>query len=181
MEYISQLNAFYDLLPNNPLTPKAICLYSILLHIDNKLFWKERFSVANSRLVFLTGIDRRTLDRVRNELIQKNYIKYKKGSGNQAGEYEIVNLHVQNDTQKTLSVQNDTQSVTQNDTQMSHNLSTLIDNKDNSIFNSLLKNAREKFTIKVFADKVRANSWAQSQPEWQSLTLEEQYSFIGKL
>ena len=178
MEYISQLNAFFDLLPSNPLTPKAICLYSTLLHIDNKSFWKERFTVANSRLVILTGIDRRTLDRVRNELIQKNYIKYKKGSGNQAGDYEIIKLYAQNDTQNNLSVQNDTQIVTQNDTQMSYSLSTLIDKyKDDPIYFNLIKTARKKFNISRFHGQLEARSWASKQPGWENFTNEQQWMF----
>ncbi len=180
MKYISQLNAFYELLPSNPLTPKAICLYSVLLHIDNKCLWKERFTVANTYLVNLAGIDRRTLDRVRNELIQKKYIEYKKGKGSQAGEYTIIPLYVQNDMQNNLIAQNDTQIVTQNDAQMSHKLSTLID-KDIDIYSNLLKNAREKFHPTSFSEKVKAQLWAATQEEWRTLTDFERKTFMARL
>lgn len=113
MNYLKQLNAFFELLFTNPLSPKAICLYSTLLHINNKCLWKKRFKVANTTLMSITSIDRRTLDRVRNELVQKGYIEYKKGNGNQAGEYTIINLCVQYDTQ--YDIQCDTQSDIQDD------------------------------------------------------------------
>lgn len=83
--------------------------------MNNKCNWIERFTVSNTMLCALTGIDRRTLDRVRNELIQKGYIEYKKGTGNQAGTYLIVQFDTQN------VIQNDIQ----NGTQMSHNMTTL--------------------------------------------------------
>ena len=87
MNYIEQLNSFYELIEQHPISIKAFCLYHHLLHINNKLFWRERFVLPNSRLVNLTGLDIRTFDRVRNELIQKGLIEYKKGKGSQAGEY----------------------------------------------------------------------------------------------
>lgn len=118
MNYIKQLNAFYELLIVNPLSSSALCLYSVLLHINNKCNWITEFTVANSTLQTFTSLSRIALDRSRNELIQKGYIKYKKGSGNQAGKYLIVNFDTQNDTQ------NDTQSDIQTDTQ-SENINKL--------------------------------------------------------
>lgn len=111
MNYIKQLNAFYELLIINPLSSSALCLYGVLLHINNKCNWISEFTVANSTLQTFTSLSRVALDRARNELIQKKYIKYKKGSGNQAGKYLIVCFDTQNDTQS------DIQNVTQNDTQ----------------------------------------------------------------
>ena len=74
-----------------------------------------------------TSLDRRTLDRVRNELKQKGYIDYKQGKGNQAGKYLLVQFDTQYDTQ--CDTQYDTQCDTQCGTQMSHNVTTL--NKQN--------------------------------------------------
>lgn len=115
MNYIKQLNAFYELLIVNPLSSSALCLYSTLLHINNKCNWIAEFTVANSTLQSFTSLSRMALGRARNELIQKGYIKYKKGNGNQAGKYLIVNFVTQSDTQSVI--QNDTQNVTQSDTQ----------------------------------------------------------------
>lgn len=179
MNYISQLNAFYELLPSNPLSSKAICLYSVLLHINNKCLWKVRFTVANTYLVMLTGIDRRTLDRIRNELIQKKYIEYKKGSGSQAGEYRIIPLYVQNDTQNNLCVQNDIQFVTQNDTQSVTQLDH-INKLNKTIYLSLIEKTHARYPLpRNSAEILAAQAYARSLDEWKLIPKEEQFRIIS--
>lgn len=134
MNYINQLNNFFEVKMVNPISPNAQCLYINLFFINNKCGWKERFTVSNTMISALTGIDRRTLDRVRNELIQKGYIEYKKGTGNQAGTYLIVQFDTQTDTQT------DTQVGTQMSHNSAHNMSTLNKQKLNKTKN---KNRRE--------------------------------------
>lgn len=175
MNYLKQLNAFFELLFTNPLSPKAICLYSTLLHINNKCLWKKRFKVANTMLMSITSIDRRTLDRVRNELIQKGYIEYKKGNGNQAGEYTIINLCVQYDTQ--YDIQCDTQS----DIQCDHiNKQNKID--DDYIYNILHVHACEeendlndyaKNQLAIYKQVIRELCIDEKITELDNLTLEE--------
>lgn len=187
MNYISQLKAFHELRLKNPLSIKAIGLYSVLLDINNGLFWRERFTVANSTIILSTGMNKKTFDRVRNELIQKNYIEYKKGRGNQAGEYKIIKLYddllVQNDTQnvpQNLKVQNDTQIVPQNDTQIVAQ-SVNINKTENSIFFNLLNKARDQMENTSYSSKLHATTWAKNQAEWNQLTSEEQFKFIASL
>lgn len=123
MNYLKQITQFYKLLPNNPLSASAQCLYFYLLNKNNELAWIKEFTVANMIVCGYTGLNRQALDRARNELKQKGYIDYKKGVSNQAGKYLIIEFVTQNVTQ------NDTQSVTQNDTQDDtqggHTVSTL--------------------------------------------------------
>lgn len=114
MNYIKQVNTFYEFLPNNPLSSNAQCLYSYLLNKNNRLGWIKEFTVANKIVEGFTGLSRRALDKARNELKQKGYIEYSKGFGNKAGKYVIVCLDTQNDTQE------DTQSDTQERTQCEH-------------------------------------------------------------
>lgn len=191
MNYIEQLNSFYDLQEQHPISIKAFCLYHHLLHINNKLFWRERFVLPNSRLVNLTGLDIRTFDRVRNELIQKGLIEYKKGKGSQAGEYKIVKLYAQNDRQNDLCVQNDIQIESsaqfdiQNDRQFDIQNDRQIDNinktENEDIYINLLNNARKKFDVSTFGEKIKAQAWAKEQPEWNEISSEEQLWFIKKL
>ncbi len=196
MNYINQLNAFYELLDSNPVSQNAFCLYGHLMDICNKLFWKERFTIANSTLVIKTGINRRTLDRARNELIQKKYIEYKKGSGNQAGEYKIIplyqdNLSAKSDTQNNLSVQNDTQnefdgqkctsSVSQTVTQIVTQTDHIHKTENNNIYFNLINNARELFNVSSFGGKTKALAWAREQAEWNQISRDEQLWFINKL
>lgn len=92
MDYIKEMNAFYDLDMANQLTPNAISLYFALLNIANKLYWRADFTVSNLTLQSRSGIaDRKTIDRARNQLVQKNLIIYKpSGKVNQAGSYTII-------------------------------------------------------------------------------------------
>lgn len=109
MNYIKQVNAFYKLIQDNPLSPNAQCLYNYLLNKCSELGWKSEFSVSNLIVCGFTGLNRRTLDRVRNELVQKGYIEYKKGYSNKAGKYVIVRFDTHNDTHN--GIHNDTHNV----------------------------------------------------------------------
>lgn len=115
MNYIKQINTFYKLIQDNPLSSNAQCLYNYLLNKCSELGWKSEFSVSNLIVCGFTSLSRQALDRARNELTQKGYLKYKKGYSNQAGKYLIVCFDTQNDTQDN----------TQNDIQGGHKVSTL--------------------------------------------------------
>jgi hypothetical protein len=99
MNYLKQLNLFNELKMQNPVSANAQCLYINLLHVNNRNHWKEEFSISNSYMMALTCLSRQALDRARNELKQKGYIEYTKGSGNQPGTYLIVRFDTQIDTQ----------------------------------------------------------------------------------
>lgn len=115
MNYLKQITQFYKLLPNNPLSASAQCLYFYLLNKNNELAWIKEFTVANMIVCGYTGLNRQALDRARNELKQKGYIDYKKGVSNQAGKYLIIEFVAQNVTQDD----------TQDDTQGGRTVSTL--------------------------------------------------------
>ena len=110
MNYIKQITQFYELLPSNPLSPNAQCLYFYLLNLNNRLGWKKTFTVANSIVAGYTGLDISALQRARNSLVQKGYIKYEKGKSNIAGTYEVVEFEVdyknQNDSTANNTVNN---------------------------------------------------------------------------
>ena len=92
MNYIMQLNSFYRIMQINPLSPDAQCLYHYLLNKNSELGWIECFSLANSIITGVIGLETRQLTRVRNELADKGYIAYKKGNINNAGVYKIIEI-----------------------------------------------------------------------------------------
>lgn len=92
MNYIAEINAFYDWLLYNSLPTGAIALWHALISINNKAGWADEFTVANLVLQGMTGLSRQGLDKARNILIQKDLIRYKKGTSNQAGKYKMVSL-----------------------------------------------------------------------------------------
>lgn len=96
MNYLMQINTFYRILPNNSLSSNAQCLYWYLLFKNNELGWIKEFSIANSIVSGYTELNIASLQRARNELIQKNYINYKKGKAGRAGNYSIIRLYDQN-------------------------------------------------------------------------------------
>ena len=111
--YINQLNSFYrKLLPNNPISSNAQALYMFLLNKDSELGWICDFRIANSMIMALTGLSKGQLDRARNELIQKEYITYKKGTTREAGTYSIIDLCDTNiDTNIDTNVDTNTESI----------------------------------------------------------------------
>ena len=117
MNYIKQVNEFNELLQLNPLHSSSQCLYHILLHINNRCNWISEFTVANTLLMSYTGLTLSSLQRARNNLIQKGFIRYKKGSGNNAGTYKI-NLLYEFDQQSEQ--QSDQQSDQQSERQSDH-------------------------------------------------------------
>jgi hypothetical protein len=69
MDYIREINAFYDHDLANHLSQSAGYTYLALLNVANRLYWKQRFSVSDAMLMARTGIkDRRTFRRAIKEL-----------------------------------------------------------------------------------------------------------------
>lgn len=90
MNYIKELNAFYDWLELNELSSSAINLWYALMHINNKAGWAETFTVAESVLSVKTGLTDRTIRKCRNELKQKGLIDFVSRKGGKPPIYKIV-------------------------------------------------------------------------------------------
>lgn len=111
MNYIRELNAFYDWLETNPLNHQCIALWHALMHTNSKAGWKKEFTVAVITLELKTGLNRRAIERARNTLEQVGLIRWRKRSGNQSAIYEMIPL-----SEKFVR-QNDIQTVAQSDAQ----------------------------------------------------------------
>lgn len=119
MNYLKQVNTFFELLIANPLSANAQCLYFNLLNINNRCNWSEEFTTANSTLMGFTNLNKQALYRARNELIQKKYIDFKKGvNQNQSGKYKIFEFVTADDTAHDTAddTPNDTPNNTADDT-----------------------------------------------------------------
>ena len=92
MNYIMQLNVFYEKATGESLSLKAIGLYMLLLNKNNKLGWIEEFKITNNVIMSIANCSLHDLRTARNELEEKGYIIYKKGTKGQAGNYKIINL-----------------------------------------------------------------------------------------
>lgn len=130
MNYIMQLNVFYEKASGESLSLKAIGLYMLLLNKNNRLGWIEEFKMTNKVIMSVANCTLYDLRTARNELEEKGYIIYKKGTKGQAGNYKIINLEKeflknckksseQNDTNFSLVENNIKKSSEQNSTNFS--------------------------------------------------------------
>lgn len=96
MNYVRQLNCFYQQLPTAQLSSQAVCLYVVLLHINNQSHWKASFSVANGTLMGLCHLSERALRQARTLLVDGGWITYTAPhSGQRAGRYTVLELQAQ--------------------------------------------------------------------------------------
>ncbi|WP_085992193.1 hypothetical protein [Oceanobacillus senegalensis] len=92
MNYIKEMNAFYDRMELDPLSSSAISLWFAFMHINNKTRWSETFTVAGTVLRMKSGLKETSFKRARTELKEKGYIDYQSRSHNQAPIYQMKSL-----------------------------------------------------------------------------------------
>lgn len=116
MNYIMEINRFYDWLETNSISKSSIALWHALMHIDNKTNWKSEFTVAMSVLELKTGFKNSELYKARNELQEKGRLIWNSRSGNQSATYKIIPfcLHSMETNGKTNRETNDRQTETIN-------------------------------------------------------------------
>ena len=134
MNYIAEINSFYNWVMFNPIPPDAQALWHVLMQMNNKCavkindewYWRVEFSIPNMTLLSILTFSRQQLDRMRNVLIQTGRIVYKKGKGSQSGTYKIipfdnmiVDMYVDNFPEKVW-ISSVSHNVTQSDTQSGH-------------------------------------------------------------
>lgn len=90
INYIKEINAFYDWLETNSVSTSSIVLWHALMAINNKARWTVEFAVAVSVLCVKTGLSPRAISNARNELKQKGRIDWKQRKGNQSAVYTII-------------------------------------------------------------------------------------------
>lgn len=93
MNYIQEINAFYDWLEGNPpLTKNGIALWHALMHINNKTKWARTFHAAISTLETKSGISRSELFKARKELEAAGFIDWKQRQNKQCASYTMIPL-----------------------------------------------------------------------------------------
>ena len=79
IDYKKQLSEFYSILDYKPISSSAISIYFILLQIACKTGWISEFKVANGTLMSkIKNLNLAALQRARNELINNDFIRYRK-------------------------------------------------------------------------------------------------------
>lgn len=90
LNYIAEINAFYDWLESNPMGASAIVLWHGLMAIANKARWPRDFSVAISTLRSRTGLGKDAIYTARNLLKQKGRIDFCERKGNRSTTYRMI-------------------------------------------------------------------------------------------
>ncbi|WP_430790488.1 DnaD domain-containing protein [Virgibacillus flavescens] len=93
MNYIKQINEFYFKIDLEPISVNARSLWHTLTDINNKLCWREEFTVAASKLCDKAGLTDSCFKRARKELEENGYIIVTSRAGNQSALYQMVRLY----------------------------------------------------------------------------------------
>ena len=155
MNYITEINRFYDWLETNPLTDSSIVLWHALMHINNKCEWKQEFAVAISSIQNKTGLSKSSILRARNCLQQNGRISFTSRNGQQSAIYSMIAFHTE------------TQSETQTGTQ-----SGAINKLNYTKLNNSISHRGEKSP----PDEKKASLvfWQEFVDTWNSFYLEKQ-------
>ncbi len=91
MNYIAEINAFWDLVSVNPLSTGQVALWFGLMHINNRCNWTEWFSAPNQVLSIHTGLSRSSILKARNVLKQLGLIDFRE-RGTKATLYKMISI-----------------------------------------------------------------------------------------
>ncbi|GGA91581.1 DnaD domain-containing protein [Ornithinibacillus halotolerans] len=95
MNYIKEINAFYDLVEREPLSASAVSLWNTLLHINNKAAWAEAFTVPGMILKVKAGLTDSSFKRARKELVERGLIEHESRGSNLAPVYKMKRIHLE--------------------------------------------------------------------------------------
>lgn len=94
MNYIKQLNAFWQWRSMHKMTHAQADLYLALLSVANENYWKSDLPIPCKKLVERADLcDKSQLTKLRNDLIDMGLITYKAGRGRVSGLYNMVKLY----------------------------------------------------------------------------------------
>lgn len=142
MNYIREINAFYDLVQVKQLSTGQIALWHALMHINNKCAWAEWFTVPNLTLELISGLSRKGIYNARNTLKQHGLIDFK-SNGTKATSYRMISLlnitqtSTQVSTQRTTQENSTMQNITQDTTQGTTQYTTQSTTQDSATLNKL--------------------------------------------
>lgn len=92
MDYIRQMSAFIDRSAAVSLSASSYALYLQLFGLNNKRRWAEWFEASNALLETVTGLTSKTIQKARQELIEKGFISVQLGDRRIPTQYHIIRL-----------------------------------------------------------------------------------------
>ena len=160
MNYIAQINAFWDSATTNPLSTGQVSLYFALLHVCNKSNWTEWFQAPNQVLSVLTGLSRSGILKARNELKQRGLIDFQE-KATKATKYKVTMANSKQ-VSTQIGVQDGTQIGVQDGTQISDTLYKHKQNEKSST--DVLPEKTDAFSDQITTIRELYNSVCGSYP-----------------
>ncbi|WP_449355165.1 DnaD domain-containing protein [Virgibacillus natechei] len=90
MNYIKEMNAFYNRIDFQPISSSSVALWHTLMHFNNRCGWKKEFSVAASMLQLKAGLKATAFKTARLELQANGYITFQSRGSNRAAMYQMI-------------------------------------------------------------------------------------------
>ena len=160
MNYIAQINAFWDSATTNPLSTGQVSLYFALLHVCNRSNWTEWFAAPNQVLSVLTGLSRSGILKARNELKQRGLIDFQE-KATKATKYKVTMANSKQ-VSTQIGVQDGTQIGVQDGTQISDTLYKHKQNEKSST--DVLPEKTDAFSDQITTIRELYNSVCGSYP-----------------
>lgn len=160
MNYIAQINAFWDSATTNPLSTGQVSLYFALLHVCNRSNWTEWFAAPNQVLSVLTGLSRSGILKARNELKQRGLIDFQE-KATKATKYKVTMANSKQ-VSTQIGVQIGTQIGVQDGTQISDTLYKHKQNEKSST--DVLPEKTDAFSDQITTIRELYNSVCGSYP-----------------
>lgn len=160
MNYIAQINAFWDSATTNPLSTGQVSLYFALLHVCNRSNWTEWFAAPNQVLSVLTGLSRSGILKARNELKQRGLIDFQE-KATKATKYKVTMANSKQ-VSTQIGVQDGVQIGVQDGTQISDTLYKHKQNEKSST--DVLPEKTDAFSDQITTIRELYNSVCGSYP-----------------
>ncbi|MBS5117685.1 MAG: hypothetical protein KHZ10_07350 [Clostridium sp.] len=160
MNYIAQINAFWDSATTNPLSTGQVSLYFALLHVCNRSNWTEWFAAPNQVLSVLTGLSRSGILKARNELKQRGLIDFQE-KATKATKYKVTMANSKQ-VSTQIGVQDGMQIGVQDGTQISDTLYKHKQNEKSST--DVLPEKTDAFSDQITTIRELYNSVCGSYP-----------------
>ncbi len=108
MNYIKEINAFYDHQEREPLSGSAVALWYALMHMNNKTRWKNTFTAPGSALRNKAGLSATSFKQARAELEELKYIDVESRGKGRAPIYTMHSLVIEMERDEEVSLNAET-------------------------------------------------------------------------
>lgn len=107
MNYIQELNSFYDWTETNPMPASAINLWHALMQINNKCRWNAEFTAAISTLMAKTSCQRRSIFSARKILADYGRLVWTSNGSQKSATYRLIPFSPENENTHSQGVKSD--------------------------------------------------------------------------